>query len=148
MEIYIKFVRNLITKSDILNKRFFLVIRYRGSVAKKSKSLLGGLVGGSSKSSKKVNLKKAKDYLYPKRNFLLKQLKKMGLKAVQLNNDQLIQLYYEIYDPDRVGIKKAELSESDYTTGMVGQRKGKLVDDLMTGAESGSGSGSEKEEKE
>lgn len=119
LEIYIKFIKNLTTKVDILNKRFFVVITTNFSVASQNNSLLGPLLGSKPKTVT-PNIQRAQDYLHPKRNFLVKQFQKIGIKAVQLNNDQLIQLYYDIYDPDKVGVGDVDLTESGYTAGLVG----------------------------
>lgn len=132
MEIYIKFIRNLTTKTEVLKKRFFLVVVYHSTSLTQSTSLFDSLLGKKPQVQVAVNLQKAQDYLYPKREFLSKQFKDMGLKAVQLSNDQLTQLYYSIYDPDKVGIKRVELTEKDYTTGVVEKASAQIIDDLMT----------------
>ncbi len=119
MDIYIKFINNLTIKTDVLNKRFFIVIMTKFKISSKNTSFTGLLFGKKSKVNPYENLQKAKDYLYPKRNFIIKQFKKMGLKTVQLNNDELIQLYYDIYDPDKVGIKQVDITEKDIRTGVV-----------------------------
>jgi hypothetical protein len=130
MEIYIKFIRNLTTKSEILKKRFFLVIKTPYvDVKSTSKSLLPFL-NSPQESEVKVDIQKAKDYLYPKRDYLYKQFKKMGLKLRQLRNNELLQLYYDIYDPDKVGVKKVEIDE-DYTTGVVETANTDLIDEII-----------------
>ena len=44
-------------------------------------------------------LEKAKIYLYPKRDHILKQLGRMGLTGHQLTNKELITEFYSIYNP-------------------------------------------------
>ncbi len=131
MDIYIRFVQNLTNKTEVLNKRFLVIVTTAFPLSSGNKSLFGIFSSKPKKVSVYRNLEKAKDYLYPKREFLYKQFKKMGIDAVQLNNDQLIQLFYDIYDPDKVGIKRINLKQSDYTTGMVEPATSDLVDELL-----------------
>jgi len=132
-EIYIKFVQNLTTKVEILNKRFFVVITAAFSPISKNNSLTDLLFAKPHKSNGYINLEKAKVDLNPKKEFLTKQFKKVGMNAAQLTNDQLIQLYYSIYDPDKVGIKRVDISEAGYTTGVVEPLTTSLVDELTAG---------------
>ncbi|MFW5702553.1 MAG: hypothetical protein ACOCXP_01150 [Candidatus Dojkabacteria bacterium] len=153
MEIYIKFIRNLTVKTDVLNKRFFVVIPKRFVVSKKSSSLIGGLFGQKEEPDYSKNIQIAKEELYPKRDLIIKQFKKIGINAWQLKKDDLIQLYYDIYDPDKVGVRRVDVSDTDYFSGVVsgqpanttmqkvgntqvegqGSTKGAILDDVMQG---------------
>ncbi len=64
-------------------------------------------------------LKKAKTSLYPKRDHLMRQLQRLGLKAEPLNTQQLIELFYNIYNPDTADTQKFATSQ-EYETPMVG----------------------------
>jgi len=50
-------------------------------------------------------LTKAKNVLIPKRDHLLKQLTRIGLKAKQLTTPDLIKLFYNYYNPDSGAIE-------------------------------------------
>jgi hypothetical protein len=119
MEIYIQFIKNLTTKNEILDKRFFVTIPYKGGVIGEP-SLIKRLVGGKPRVTNVDSLiEKAKIDLYPKRDNIVRLFKKMGLSARQLTNNELLLLFYEVYDPDKIGYQKIELSVKDYTTGVV-----------------------------
>lgn len=138
MEIYIKFIRNLTVKTDVLNKRFFVVIPKRFAVSKSSTSLIDNILGKKQEPDYSSNLASAKEDLYPKRDLILKQFKKIGINAWQLKNDDLVQLYYDIYDPDKVGVKRVDVGEGDYLAGMVSQARPKnskegILDQVMEG---------------
>jgi hypothetical protein len=45
-------------------------------------------------------IEKAKIFLYPKRDHVLKQLSRMGLFGHQLTTKELITEFYTIYNPD------------------------------------------------
>lgn len=120
VEIYIKFVKNLTVNNEVLDKRFFIVIpALLGAVQKPS--LLKTIMGGKNEVSIDIDkiLSRAQLELYPKRDHVIRQIKKMGLGIRQLNTDDLIRLYYSMYDPDKVGYNRLSISKKDFTASMV-----------------------------
>jgi len=118
IDIYMKFINNLTSNREVLAKNFFIAIpEIIGSVQRTSmiKQLFG-------KKNKIVNKKKlidrSKIRLYPKRDHLIKQFKRMGLDSRQLNQAELVRLYYTMYDPDKLGIEHLNLATNDITTGL------------------------------
>lgn len=119
IEIYMQFIRNLTTKNEILDKRFFISIPYRGGLVA-DPSTLKRLLGAKPKVSNVPRIiEKAKIDLYPKRDNTIRLFKKMGISARQLTNNELLMLFYEIYDPDKIGYQKVGLNIRDYTTGII-----------------------------
>jgi len=105
LDIYTHFVENLIVQNNVLDKSFFIVVPYH----------TGGVIPDSSmlKSKKKKEeeiaqasirteqlLEKAKIFLYPKRDHILKQLSNMGLTGHQLETKELISEFYTTYNPE------------------------------------------------
>ena len=97
---YYQYILSLVKENTVLEKRFFIVIPYS--------SLELGVKGGGS-AIKKVRrlpykksyiLERAKTSLYPKRDHIMRQISRIGLKATQLDTQQLISLFYEIYNPE------------------------------------------------
>jgi len=120
IDIYMKFIHNLTYNTEVLDKRFFVVIPEVIADVQRT-SLVKQVFGRPAKITNiKTITEKAKIKVYPKRDHLFKQFKKMGILAKQLTNDELIRLYYSIYDPDKAGINKLEIESSDLTSGMVG----------------------------
>lgn len=98
--IYKKFVSNLIVKNEILDKKFFIIIPFRSAT----------YIGPNTKfETKKKLLQQAANYLYPKKNHILKLLQNMGLKGQQLTTKELTTYFYKTYNPDRP-IKIANLN--------------------------------------
>lgn len=99
ISIYLRFVQNLITKNEILDKNFFMVIPFR-TIGVTKTSQMKQLFG---KEEKITNLDRvldqAKAYLYPKRDHIMKQLVRMGLSSNQLTTKELIELFFEFYNP-------------------------------------------------
>lgn len=103
LEIYTQFIQNLIVTNDVLDKKFYIIIPYNSvNIALASK-----LVKPKEEEAEQISLaekakliEQGKIYLYPKRDHLLKQLGRMGLVGHQLTNDELMGLFYNIYNPE------------------------------------------------
>lgn len=86
---YRQFIQLTIKENDVLDKRFYLVIPlYKLEV---------GLT-----SSREALDQKVKTVLFPRRDQLIKQLNRVGLKATQLTTEQLVELFYDIYNGQEV----------------------------------------------
>jgi len=124
VNIYQEFISNLTTTSVILNKRFFAIVPTTNMPLITKSSPFKGLFG---KEQKIVNLDqlmvKADTELSPKRDHLIKQFGNMGLTARQLQNDELIKLYYAIYEPDKAGLEVMNVREDDIEGALVGSKK-------------------------
>ena len=122
MEIYVEFIKNLTITHEVLEKRFFIVIPSSTGLTLKPgffKRIFG-------KGEEKVNvdeaIEKAKVKLYPRRDHVIKQLKKMGLFARQLSSTELVKLFYSIYNPGRGGLEKLQLTRTDVDAPVVGAK--------------------------
>lgn len=101
LEKYYEFVKKTVAENEVLDKKFYVVIPF-------SSLELG--IGSTLSSSlkKKANLpfpkdqilQKAKLSLFPKRDHLISQLTRLGLKTQQLTTPELIKLFYLSYNPD------------------------------------------------
>jgi len=119
MEIYIQFIKNLTTKSEILDKRFFVTIPYR-SLLVSDPGLIKKLLGAKPEVTNVDKIiERAKIELYPKRDNISRLFKKMGITATQMTNNDLLMLFYEVYDPDKIGYQRIGLNIRDYTSGIV-----------------------------
>ncbi|TSC87841.1 MAG: hypothetical protein G01um10147_344 [Microgenomates group bacterium Gr01-1014_7] len=82
---YRQFIRVTIKENDVLDKKFYLVIPLY--------SLELGLT-----ASKESLEQKIKTVLLPRRDQIIRQLNRVGLRATQLDNQKLIELFYNIYN--------------------------------------------------
>jgi hypothetical protein len=57
--------------------------------------------------NKEYVISRAKTSLYPKKDHLQRLLAKIGLRATVLQNQQLIELYYNLYNPSSTGRRLA-----------------------------------------
>jgi hypothetical protein len=117
--IYQNFISNLTEKTNILDKSFYLVIPTKAFEAIRT-SAVRQIFG---QSQKLINvdqiIERAKGELIPKRDSMFKSFASMGLDSWQLKNDELIKLYYGIYEPDKTGGSKLGISSSDINSAMI-----------------------------
>jgi hypothetical protein len=119
IDIYIKFINNLTFNTEVLDKRFFVVVPEVVTEVQRT-SFIKQLFGKKIKITNiKSILDRVKPKIYPKRDHLIKQFKRMNIVARQLTRDELIRIYYSMYDPDKAGLSKLELSPSDFTSSIV-----------------------------
>jgi hypothetical protein len=105
LDIYTNFVQKLIVQNDVLDKNFFIVIPYSPGAPIPGTGLLDAKKN-KEEEEKATQMKtdqlleKAKIFLFPKRDHILKQLNRMGLFGHQLTTKELLSEFYTIYNPD------------------------------------------------
>lgn len=115
---YRLFIEKVVKENDVLDKKFYIVIPF-SSLELGIKST----VGQSFKRRKKLPfgveyiVEKAKTSLYPKKDHLISQFSRLGLSARQLNNQELLNLFYQTYNPKAHGQKLS--SVDSYQKSMV-----------------------------
>lgn len=104
---YKTFILDSVKKKNVLGKRFFVVLYLSPlelGVAKSVKAITKR--GGPLPFPKSYIIKKAKITLYPRRDHLIRQAGRLGIKFKQLTTPGLIDLYYAIYNPEKPAVKK------------------------------------------
>jgi len=106
LQIYTQFVQNLIVQNDVLDKNFFIVIPYNPAAPIPGASLFTAKKTKEEQEAQMTMkqdqlLEKAKIFLYPKRDHILKQLNRMSLTGHQLTNQELINEFYTTYNPEQ-----------------------------------------------
>ncbi|MDP1760170.1 MAG: hypothetical protein Q8L01_01805, partial [Candidatus Woesebacteria bacterium] len=105
-ESYRNFVTETIKKKTVLGKRFFTVIPFSPFELGVTKSAQSILSKGPLPFPKDYVLKKAKIILYPKKDHLIRQAGRLGLKLKQLTTPELITLFWQINNPEPPAVKK------------------------------------------
>ncbi len=107
MEDYIYFISDLVSQTNIMSKQFYLVIPYYPEVSGKqalasSKKLLDGIFDkkGPVVHINEADLQKAKVELKNRVGAVLDGLQQMGVQGAPLDTQELIELYYNSYNPD------------------------------------------------
>jgi hypothetical protein len=126
MEAYRKFVQEFITQNDVLDKKFFIVIpsSNAGPEAKKGGPL--GIIQGLMRNRNKGGnfnveevLADARVQLEPKVGHLVKEFNRLSIKAHPLTTQELVELYFDIYNPSSIHGQRIRTGVDDYTTAIV-----------------------------
>lgn len=97
---YKEFIKTIIKKNTVLEKRFFFVVPFS--------PLEMGVTGANISGLRKdYVISRAKTSLYPKRDNLLRLLSKIGLKGTTLQKQEITELFYNLYNPSSTGRKLA-----------------------------------------
>ncbi len=96
---YRAFIESTVKEKEVLDKKFYIIIPFSNLELGPSTSVLF--------SSKKSGLPYAKSYiveraligLLPKRDHIQRLLGRLGLHSSHLTSDQLIQLFFSLYNP-------------------------------------------------
>lgn len=100
---YRQFVESTVKKNRVLDKKFYLVLSYASIEFKKS--------------ALRTLIERAKTDLYPKRDHLISQLQRLGLRCRQLTSQELIALFYQTYNVEAEGQQFA--SPQDFNQSLV-----------------------------
>jgi len=110
MEDYLGYIDQLSSQSNIMDKKFYLVIPYfpHEDIQKaitQSKNFVTGLLNLFSSKEQHVvvnadDLEKAKTELRNRVQAVLSGLRQSNIQAIPLDTQELIELYYDTYNPD------------------------------------------------
>ena len=92
---YIAFIRNLISSSTIMSKRFYVVVSYDSISLSHKKS-----VGKDDTLAQDFETKKYQ--LDQRTDVIIQGLNRMGLNAARLGTEELVELFYNLYNPQEV----------------------------------------------
>jgi len=99
---YQEFIKTIVKKNSVLEKRFFFVIPFS--------PLEMGVSGVNTQGlNKEYVISRAKTSLYPKRDHLMRLLSKIGLRATILQKQELVELFYNLYNPSQTGRRLAPI---------------------------------------
>lgn len=126
---YKNYVGELISKNEVLDKKFYIVIPYQDITLAPNVSLLTAFsrfLFGPEKPARRgprINrralLEKAKIQLDPKLDQVSKQLSRVGIKARKLSTQELVELFYDIYNPNVAREERLRGTAQDYTAPLV-----------------------------
>lgn len=107
MEDYTYFIEDLVQQTNIMSKEFYLVVPYAaeidaGKALKASKGVFSNLFGNKNGvvTIDETSLEKAKTELKNRVQNIVSGLLQMGVPSMPLDTQELIELYYNTYNPD------------------------------------------------
>lgn len=109
MENYKSFISETIKKKNVLSKKFYIVVPFAALELGITKSFMSLTKRkGPLPFTKEDVIKKAKTVLLPKKDHLVRQAGRLGIKLTQVKTSQLIDLYYDVFNPVAPAPKKKE----------------------------------------
>lgn len=104
---YRGFIMDSVKKKNVLGKRFYVVLYLSPLELGVGKSIAAVTKRGITLPfTKSYVIKKTKITLYPRRDHLIRQAGRLGIKFRQLTTAELIDLFYSIYNPEHPAVKK------------------------------------------
>lgn len=146
MEDYVNYIADLSVQTNIMDKKFYVVIPYfpvtdvKKAALSGSKTLFSGIANMFSKKEQHVVvnetvLEQAKTELRNRVQAVLSGLMQCGVQGLPLDTQELIELYYDAYNPDtatRQQLKNFnDLSAPVITKGQGSARQPQLERDLQ-----------------
>ena len=125
-EAYRKFVQDLIQQNDVLDKKFFVAVPSAPTTAKElGSSPLDPFwrLFGIHKRQSSVNLQQAEkrgnNELPPKLDHIIKEFNRIGVHSKRLNTQELVELFFEIYNPSSIHGQRIRTNVNDFKTAIV-----------------------------
>jgi len=101
---YRRFMTESVKKRNVLGKRFYIILPLSPLELGVAKSFASVIKKGQTLPfSKNYVIKKAKITLYPRRDHIIRQAGRLGLRLTQLKTNQLIRHIYDIFNPELPG---------------------------------------------
>lgn len=112
MEDYVAFLDQIVQQTNIMDKKFYMVIKYPDTEVdvrkslKQSTSFFTGLAGLFSSNKDQhitideASLEEAKTQLRNRVQAVMQGLSQCGVQSIPLDTEELIELYYDAYNPD------------------------------------------------
>lgn len=113
---YRLFIESMVREKNVLDKKFYLIVPFSTielGIKGRSNLFKRGLP-----YPKSYLLERAKTALFPKRDHLIRQFNRIGLKISQLTTKRLIELFFKTYNPESVGAQQIT-SPEDYNKPLV-----------------------------
>lgn len=96
---YIDFIKSLTESNNIMTESFYLVVPYSPSVLAK-KGFFSSLFGNKgSTDTEQTGFEESKNNLLQRIEFVATNLRGFGLNAALLNTEELVELFYKLYNP-------------------------------------------------
>lgn len=103
---YIDFVRSFVEMADIMSKTFYIIVPFTSMEAKHIgffDKIKSSFKPSSLAKAKKEEFEQYKDQLWQRLEHVTLGLRGLEIRTVPLNTQELIELFYTLYNPDSVG---------------------------------------------
>ena len=107
---YIDFIKNFVKSTNIMSKTFYVVVAYNpvsSAVSSIKKNPFGAIMkifrgGKKNDSGKDVSFEESRLQLQQRADVVRQGLRSAGIRAVSLNTEELIELFYKLFNPGEI----------------------------------------------
>lgn len=99
IEEYASFIKTFVDQNAIINKTFFVIVPYEPASLSSSSGGIFGLFGKNSKTEQNANLQNNLEQLTHRTDQVITGLEMIGLRAAPLQDAELVELFYNFYNP-------------------------------------------------
>lgn len=103
---YIDFIRNFTESVSIMTKSFFVVVPYTHTTLKSDSKILDNLFSKRNKTEKKIeeqmDFEEKRSQLEERISVVQQGLNRCGIKSVQLGSEEVIEVFYKVFNPGEV----------------------------------------------
>jgi len=97
---YIEFIKSFTTSVNIMTKTFFVVVSYTPAIIQGKSGLFSMFSKGSNSEQKKSeNFEENRTQLLQRMEVVMSGLTRIGVRAVPLGTEELVELYYKLFNP-------------------------------------------------
>lgn len=112
IEEYVEFIRTFVEENAIISKSFFTVIPYESAAVVEGAKGILGLFGKKPKGEVKEQApREALEQLEHRVNQVIDGLEQIGLRAAPLGDGELVELFYNLYNPQLVEKRGMEIAK-------------------------------------
>jgi hypothetical protein len=101
---YISFIKSMTELANIITETFYTIVPLAQIESQKMGVLdkIGALIGTSKKTAEqeKQSFEELKTQLWQRISYVIGGLESLGLRAAPLNSEELVELYYKMYNPE------------------------------------------------
>lgn len=118
---YVQFIRGFVKENDIMTKTFFVVVPYDAvNIKEIQKGFLSFIPFFSKKRDDKKEKEETNEYraqqLSQRVDEVLSGVERIGLRAVVLNDGEILEFYYNLYNPETVEKEMSRTSSENHKT--------------------------------
>ena len=108
---YRQFIKSLVKENRVLEKRFYVIVPFTTIELGVTANAFNPFAKAPQKPPFDLDYisEKAMLTLYPKRDHIIRQFSRIGLRVRQLTTPELIALFYNIYNPEASALKNNQI---------------------------------------
>lgn len=97
---YIEFIKSFTSSVNIMTKTFFIVVSYTPAIIQSKPGILSFLGKGKNTEQQRTeNFEENRTQLLQRMEVVMAGLTRLGVRAVPLGTEELVELYYKLFNP-------------------------------------------------